>query len=139
MVSLNAEVIIGLRETCENELTFPTFRIGVPGLLYSSASNYAISRFGVRVHTPSPTLSAAVVLLVLRVCVAVGVFSKIVSPIRDVVPTAHNCLLSSLSVSYSAYVSNDAYLNITRQWMVSFHFRAKVVRADIGVSEKREV
>ena len=124
LVSRNAEVIIGSRKTYENELTFSTFRIRVPGLLYSNASNYATSRFGVRVHIPSPTLSAAVVPLVLRLCVAVGVFSKIVSPICDIVPTAHNCLLSSLCVSYNASVSNDAYLNITRQWMVSFHFRA---------------
>ena len=126
----NAEAIIGLRGTSENELSLSTFRIGVPGLLYSSALNYAIKRLGVRVHVSNPTLSSAVVPPILRVCVAVGVFSNIVSPLRDFVPTAHNWLHSSLSVSYSASVSDGAYLNSTRQWMVSFYFRARVVRSD---------
>ena len=105
----------------------------------SSASNYAIKRLGVRVHVSNPTLSSAVVPPILRVCVAVGVFSNIVSPLRDFVPTPHNSLLSSLSVSCSASVSNGAYLNITRQWLVSFHSRARVVRSDIRLSERREV
>ena len=139
LVSRNAEAIIALRRTSDNELIVSTFRIGVPGLLDSSASNYALKTLGVRVHISNPTLSSAVVPPILRVCVAVGVFSKIVSPLREFVPAAHNWFLSSLSVSYSASVSNDVYLNIKRQCMVSFHFRARVVRSDIRVSEKREV
>ena len=99
-------------------------------MLDSSASNYAIKTLGVRVHISNPTLSSAVVPPILRVCVAVGVFSKSVSPLRHFVPTAHNWLLSSLSVSHSASVSDGAYLNSTRQWMVSFYFRARVVRSD---------
>ena len=99
-------------------------------MLDSSASNYAIKRLGVRVHISNPTLSSAVLPPILRVCVAVGVISKIVSPLRDFVPTGHNWLLSSLSVSYSASFSNGAYLNSTRQWIVSFYFRARVVRSD---------
>ena len=82
LVSRNAEAIIGLRGTSENELILSTFRIGVPGSLYSSASNYAIKRLGVRVLISNPTLVCCCTSYSTGVCGCLGILEDRFPPSR---------------------------------------------------------